>query len=144
LSILRDDRLVALHDLVEACHASAHLYALAAELMADDPRAADLQALADKRGGSADFFSERMIEAGDIPAGPPEERNLLEGAVARAKAVFTETGRVALLADCRARDEAVLERAEPAQTGPLRDDEKDAANELAGDVREQLRGLLKS
>jgi len=78
VSILRDDRLLALHDLVEACRSSASHAALAAELMAGDPRAPDLQALADERSADADFFAERMIAEDDIPGGPPEERSLLE------------------------------------------------------------------
>lgn len=143
MSLLRDDRLVALHDLVEACRDSARHCALAAELMEDDPRAADLQALADKRAAEADFFSERMIAEDDIPGGPPEERSLIETVFARAKALFAEEGMDALLADCREQEIAVLQQADAALHAPLREDECAAAKALAEDAGRQVDTLLK-
>jgi hypothetical protein len=141
VSILRDDRLVALHDLVEACRASASHCALAAELMADAPPSGDLRILAEQRGGEADFFATRMIEEDDIPGGPPEERSLLQAALARAKAAFADDGWDALLADCRKQEEVVLQQAEAAHSAPLRDDEKAAAAALAADARRRLETL---
>ncbi|GAB4360529.1 MAG: hypothetical protein Kow00114_14240 [Kiloniellaceae bacterium] len=138
MSILRDERLVALHDLVEACRSSASHAALAAELMAGDSRAAALQALADQRAADADFFAERMIAEGDIPGGPPEERSLLDAALARARAAFADEGWAALLADCRAQEETVCRQAQAAQGAPLRDDERIAAEALAGRAQEAL------
>jgi len=142
VSLLRDDRLVALHDLVEACRASAQHGTLAAQHMAGDPRAANLQELADRRAGAADFFAGRMIAEDDIPGGPPEERGLLEAALARAKAAFAEEGMAALLADCRLREEAVLRQAEAAQEAPLREDERAAAQRLAADAARHLATLF--
>jgi len=143
LSILRDERLVALHDLVEACRASASHCTLVAEAMAEDSRAKELQALAGQRNGEADFFGKRMIAEDDIPEGPPEERSLLQAALARGKAALAEDGEEALLADCRAREEEVLRQAEAARGAPLRDDEKAAAAALAEDARRRLDGLFK-
>ena len=144
MSILRDERLVALHDLVEACRASASHCEMAAEALSGDSRAEALQALAAQRNREADFFAERMIEEDDIPAGPPEERGLLQTALARGKAAVADDGGAALLADCREQEEAVLQQAEAGQQAPLRDDEKAAAATLAADVRRRLEGLLKS
>ena len=141
MSILRDDRLLALHDLVEACRSSASHAALAAELMADDPRAPDLQALADERSADADFFAERMIAEDDIPGGPPEERSLLDAARARARAAFADDGWETLLNDCREQEQAVCRQAEAVRSAPLRDDEKIAAEALAGRAREALARL---
>lgn len=141
MSILRDERLVALHDLVEACRSSASHAALAAELMVDDPRARDMQALADQRSADADFFAERMIAEDDIPGGPPEERSLLDAALARVRAAFADEGWEALLDDCRAQEEAVRRQAETARVAPLRDDEKVAAEALADRAREALARL---
>ena len=143
MSLLRDDRLVALHDLVEACRASAQHCALAADLMADDPRAAALQALGRKRAAEADFFGGRMIAEDDIPGGPPEERSLLETALARAKAAFADEGMDVLLADCREQEVAVLQQAEAARHAPLRDDELAAAKALAEDAGRRLDTLFK-
>lgn len=143
MSLLRDDRLVVLHDLVEACRASSRHCTLAAELMADDPRAAELRALGSERAAQADFFGARMIAEGDIPAGPPAERSLLETALARAKAVFVDEGMDALLADCREQEVAVLQEAEAARHRPLRDDEKAAATALADDAGHRLDTLFK-
>jgi len=143
LSILRDERLVALHDLVEACRASASSCALVAELMADDPRVGDLTALADRRNSDADFFGNRMTAEGDIPEGPPEERNLLQIALAGARAAFADAGLDAFLADCRAQENAVRQRAEAAQRAPLHDDERAAAAVLAEDAGRRLEALLK-
>lgn len=147
MSLLRDDRLVTLHDLVEACRDSARHCSLAAEFMAEDPRAGALRSLAEQRAGEADFFGDRMIAEDDIPGSAPEERSLLETALARAKAAFAEEGLETLLADCRAQEVAVLQQAEAAQHAPLRDDEKAAAKALAEDAGRQLetffaRGLL--
>lgn len=143
MSLLRDDRLVILHDLVEACRASSRHCALAADLMAEDPRAGDLRNLAAQRAGAADFFGGRMIAEDDIPGGPPEERSLLETALARAKAAFAEEGMDTLLADCRAQEVVVLQQAEAARHAPLRDDEKQAAKALAEDAGRRIDTLLK-
>ncbi len=133
MSILRDERLVALFDLVEACRSSASHAALAAEIMTGDPRAGDLQALADRRNNDADFFAERMIAEGDIPGGPPEERSLVGTALAQLRATLDDKGEEALLDDCRAQEEALRQQAEAARQAPLRDDEKAAAARLADD-----------
>lgn len=142
MSLLRDSRLVALHDLVEVCRASAQHCVLAADLMADDPRAAALRELGSERSGQADFFGERMIAEDDIPGGPPEERSLLETTLARAKAVFADRGMDALLADCRDQEVRVLQQAEAARHQPLREDEQAAAKALAEDAGRRLETLL--
>ncbi|MGD1876951.1 MAG: hypothetical protein ACFB13_05550 [Kiloniellaceae bacterium] len=141
MSILRDERLVALHDLVEACRGSESHAALAAELMAEDPRAKALQELAERRRADADFFGARMIAEDDIPAGPPEERNLLQTALARARAAFDNEGWDALVADCREQENLVRQQAETAHSAPLRDDEKAAAQSLAADAAKSLQAL---
>lgn len=143
VNLLRDDRLVALHDLVAACRDSARHCTLAAEVMQDDPRAAELRALADQRNREADFFGERMIAEDDIPEGAPEERSLFETAFARARAVFAEEGLNALLADCREQEVAVLQQADAALHAPLREDECAAARALAEDAGRRLDTLLK-
>ena len=143
MNLLRDDRLVVLHDLVAACRAASQHCVLAAELLPDDPRAPALQALGEERADAADFFGERMIADDDIPGGPPAERSLVETALARAKAVFADAGRDALLADCREQEVVVLQEAEAARHGPLRDDEKAAAKALAEDAGRRLETLFK-
>ena len=143
MNLLRDERLVVLHDLVEACRTSSQHCVLAAESLPDDPRAAALQELGDKRAAAADFFGERMIAEDDIPGGPPAERSLVETTLARARAVFADAGMGALLADCREQEVAVLQQAEAARHGPLRDDEKAAAEALAEDAGRQLETLFK-
>jgi hypothetical protein len=143
LSILRDDRLVALHDLVEACRNASRHHLLAAELMVDDPRAGELRALAEQRGREADFFGERMIAEDDIPGGPPEERSLLESALARAKGALTDAAWDSLVEDCRSQEEALVTQAEEAAKAPLRNDEKQAARALAEDARRRLESFLK-
>ena len=143
MSLLRDDRLVTLHDLVEACRASSQHCLLAAELMPEDPRAAALRDLGGRRAADADFYGERMVAEDDIPGGPPAELSFIETALARARAAFADEGFGALLADCREREVAVLKEAEAACHGPLRDDEKAAARALAQDAAERLETLFK-
>lgn len=143
MSFLRDDRLVTLHDLVEACRASSQHCQLAAELMPEDPRAGVLRDLGRRRAADADFFGERMIAEDDIPGGPPAELSFIETALARARAVLADEGFDALLADCRERELAVLKEAEAACHGPLRDDEKEAAKALARDAAKRLDTLFK-
>jgi len=53
LSLLRDDRLVTLHDLVEVCRAASQHCLLAAESMPGDPRAAALRDLGERRAADA-------------------------------------------------------------------------------------------
>lgn len=144
MSILRDDRLVALHDLVEVCRNASRHHLLAAELMVDDPRADDLRALAGQRDREAEFFADRMIAEDDIPGGPPEERSLLESALARAKGALTDTPWESLVEDCRLQEEAVIEQAGAAAKAPLREDEQAAAKTLAEDARRRLETLLKA
>jgi hypothetical protein len=144
LSILRDDRLVALHDLVEASRNASRHHLLAAELMVDDPRAEELRVLAAQRGREADFFGDRMIAEDDIPGGPPEERSLLESALARAKGAFTDAAWESLVEDCRLQEETVAAQAEAAGAAPLRDDEQQAARALAEDARRRLESFLKA
>jgi hypothetical protein len=115
-----------------------------AEAMSEDSRAEALEALAGQRNREADFFGKRMIAEDDIPAGPPEERSLLQAALARGKAVLAEDGGDALLADCRVQEEEVLRQAEAARGAPLRDDEKTAAAALAEDARRRLDSLFKA
>lgn len=143
MSLLRDDRLVALYDLVEACRASSQHCLLAAELLPEDPRAEALRALGERRAADADFFGERMVAEGDIPGGPPAERSFIETALARARAAFADEGFDALLADCRERELAVLKEAEAACHGPLRDDEIAGAKVIARDAAERLETLFK-
>ena len=144
MSILRDDRLVALHDLVEACREASRHHLQAAEFMADDPRAAQLRALAEQRSREADFFGERMIAEDDIPAGAPEERSLLDSALARARDALGEASGEALLEDCRAQEEAVITAAEQACRAPLQSDEQQAAKSLVEDARRRLETLFKA
>lgn len=143
MSILRDDRLVTLHDLVEACRASSQHCLLAAELMPEDPRAEALRQLGERRAADADFYGERMVAEDDIPGGPPAELSFIETALARARAAFANEGFDALLADCRERELAVLKEAEAACHSPLRDDEIEAAKGIARDAAERLETLFK-
>ena len=145
MSILRDERLVALHDLVEVCRTASRHHHLAAELIAEslagDRRAEELRALADQRAREADFFGERMLAENDIPAGPPAERSLLESIVAYGKGALSDAVQ-SLLADCRAQEEEVLARAVAAAGAPLRGDERQAAAALAEDARRRLELLF--
>ncbi|HEY9539057.1 MAG TPA: hypothetical protein VIS03_15795 [Kiloniellaceae bacterium] len=143
MTLFRDDRLVALHDLVEACRSSARHCLLAAESMPNDPRCEELRALGEKRTANADFFGARMIAEDDIPGGPPEERSLVETVLARARAVFADEGMDALLADCREQEVAVLQQAEAACHAPLRKDEKAAAKALTDDAGRRLDTLFR-
>src|SRR3546814_15586793 len=94
LTLFRDDRLVALHDLVEACRSSAPHCLLAAESMPNDPRCEELRALGETRPANPAFFGSRMIAAHAIPGGPPDQRSLVVTVLARARAVFPhEIGR---------------------------------------------------
>jgi hypothetical protein len=144
VNILRDDRLVALHDLVEACRNASRHHLLAAETLAGDPRAAELHALAEQRSREADYFGERMIAEDDIPAGPPAERSLLESALARAKGALTDSAVESQLEECRAQEETLLAKAGEAGKAPLRDDENKAVADLAEDARRRLETLFKS
>jgi len=143
VSILRDERLLALHDLVSACRASSSHCEQAAELLAKDPKAGGLKALAQRRREAADFFGERMVEADDIPEGQPEELSLLQTVLARAKTAFAHDGGAALLEVCRVQEEEVEKCARAAAGTELGQAEQAAADALARDARSQLDSLLK-
>jgi len=142
VSILRDERLLALHDLVAACRASSSHCSHAAGLLPGDRRAQALEELAARRHEAAEFFAEHMVEADDIPEGQPEELNLLESALAGARAAFANDGGAALIETCRAQEKKVEEAARAAAGAELGAAEKSATEALARDARRCLDEVL--
>lgn len=113
-------------------------------MLSEDPRAAELSALATRRRQDAERFCEQILETDDIPAAPPEELGLLEIALASAKAAFAEDGGTALLESCRLQEENLLRQVEAATEAPLRSSETAAARDLAASARSWLDGLLRT
>ena len=143
MSILRDERLLALHDLVEACRASAQQTEIAAEVLSEGSLVKQLEALAAQRRRDAEELCEPILESEDIPPALPEERGLLESAVAAAKAAFAADGGAAILEDCREKEQNVLRCAEAAAKAPLLGNEKTRVERLAADARKRLSDLSK-
>ncbi len=144
MNLLRDDRLVALNDLIEACREAARTYEAAAETLQDNPLSQSLYALSKERDRKADFLAQRVREDGDIPAGPPEEIATLATAATKAKALLSDDRVTVIRADCARQEKAVLDQAVSAQNCYLKDDEYALAAQLAAEAQENLESLLRS
>lgn len=129
MKILRDERTVALGEVIVACHQVAEVCKTAADAAGNEAVANALHELAENRERVAhELHREAERQLGETPADSvPEERTLFEKAATRLTGLVDEPG---LLDRCRDKEDAVAATAE-------------AALRLlpAGDIRERLVAL---
>jgi uncharacterized protein (TIGR02284 family) len=88
--MLRDDRQVALNQVIEAALSAAHAHEQGAALLEDDPeRAAALQALAEQRSHSATVLGEHLRRLGDLPKEPDADLETARDLLARVRVAFS-------------------------------------------------------
>lgn len=89
--MLRDDRQVALNQVIEAALSAAHAYEQGAALLEDYPqRATALRARAEQRGRSATMLGEHLRRLGDLPKEPDADLEIAKDLVARVRVAFSE------------------------------------------------------
>ena len=112
MSILRDETLVAINDLIVACRESANLLRTGADALNDHPAGRGLRDLADKRTSDADDLAAVVAKMEDVANAPNEEKELLTSAVTRLKAALSADEVVQILRDCKRCENGVAESAE--------------------------------
>jgi uncharacterized protein (TIGR02284 family) len=130
-----------LNDLLVDCKASAEDYEQAAELAASGRLADFFRATADYRWQLADRLAAQVRDLGDLPREPDPDRQLLDHALTRLKAVLHLTGDRDLIGERREDDGELLEAARSTLELDLPDPARDAVRSLVDHVRESLEAL---
>ena len=86
--MLRDERQARLNDLLVACKATAEDYEQAAELAESSALTEFFRATADYRWELADILARQVRDLHDLPREPDPDRQLLDHALTRLKAVL--------------------------------------------------------
>ncbi len=105
--MLRDDRQVALNQVLVACEEAAERHLLAAERLADDAESALLASLARERADVAEELAEEVRRLGDLPDTPDADREAVEEVIGWIKTALGGDEREHLLAQAD-KDEAIL------------------------------------
>jgi uncharacterized protein (TIGR02284 family) len=89
--MLRDDRQVALNQVIEAALTAARAHEQGATLLEDDPEpAAALRALAGRRSHTATLLGEHLRRLGDLPKEPDADLEAAKELLARVRVAFSE------------------------------------------------------
>jgi len=138
--VIRDERQARLNDLLVACKSSAEDYEQAAEL-AESPALADFcRATAEYRWKLADALAARVRDLHDLPREPDPDRQLLDHALTRLRAVLHLAGDRDLAAERRDDDRELLEIARVAEGTEL----PAPASETVRGVTEHVRATLEA
>ena len=112
MSIIRDEFLVALNDLIVALREAVHCHATAAEAVSNAALADALRELSRDREASADRLADVMTAKGDIPNVPADEQQLVKSAVIRLKSALSDNEILQALRDCQAAEDRLIEAAD--------------------------------
>ncbi|HEX5512912.1 MAG TPA: hypothetical protein VFY81_00805 [Gammaproteobacteria bacterium] len=107
--MLRNDTEVALHDLLEALTAAAHLYADDAEALGEDPLAGCCRKLALRREQLAAAVAAELRRRDDLPSEPDPDRETLARLGQRLRTLFSRDEREVVVAE-RLEAESAIER----------------------------------
>jgi ferritin-like protein len=138
MDILRDDYLVALNDLVQACREAALCYARAAEQDRKGTRSERLRDVASRRRDSAEDFAEMVAKEGDIPAAPSDEKEFLDDVVAQVKTAISEKALQDLLRNCAEKETAIVAAADALLKQDLEDHLREKVAALKSEAQEQM------
>lgn len=112
MKLLKDERVVALNDVITLCLDAARLYTALAEATSDPALRRRLGAVAERRKAAAASLSLEVRRLGELPAAPPqEERMLLETAAAKMKAGLAAERNAQLRQELQQKEAAVREAA---------------------------------
>jgi uncharacterized protein (TIGR02284 family) len=112
MTILRDELLVALNDLIVALREAVGVHAAAADAVSNKALADELRKLSRDRSASADRLADVVTAKGDIPNAPSDEQELLKSAVIRLKSALSDNDVLQVLRDCQTADDRVIEAAD--------------------------------
>lgn len=110
MKILRDDRTVALGEVIVACHQVAEVCETAADAASHAAVAGALRELAADRLDVADTLHRQSArQLGEMPSdSEPEERTLLRKAATRLSGLMTEPAEEGLLESCREQEDRLI------------------------------------
>ena len=116
MSLLRDERTIALGEVIAACRQAAEVCATAADAAEHEAVAAALGELAgDRERAARQLHDEAARQLGETPAdGVPEERTLFEKAATRMTGLIAGSADTGLLDRCRDQEDAIVAAAEAA------------------------------
>lgn len=137
--MLRDDRQVALGEVLVACKHAADQYREEAELAEDGGVARTFGELAARRECQALALEEHVRALGDLPREPDADRETLSALLTRLRAHLTSDRREALLSSAQASEEELAARVEEALAQELPDATVTALQALREDVAATLR-----
>lgn len=144
MDLIRDDKLVALNDLIVACREAAAFHATAADLAPESGLARDLAALSETRRSQAEELAAAVVEKDDIPNAPSGEKELLDAALARLKSAVSEDETEPLLDDCQAKEDRVAELASALLGHDLEPGLRDRVAALHGEATSRLAELRRA
>lgn len=116
MKILRDEKTIALGDVIVACHQAAEVCKSAADAAEHEAVAGALRELArDREQVVEELHREAAFRLGETPSDSvPEERMLFEKAATRLTGMVAEVADPALLDRCRDKEKAVIAAVEAA------------------------------
>ncbi len=141
MKILKDERAVALNDVIALCLDAAELYEAAADFADAASLAQALRALAGRRRAAVEALAAEVRRLDELPSAPPqEERVLLETAATQLKASLADASDRQLRSDCAEKEAAIAAAVEAAQAQPLAASALSALQALARDTAQGLDG----
>jgi len=144
MKLLRDDGLVAVNDLISLCLEAAALDRDAAASAQDPLLAQSLAALAERCQIAADRLIADLRRHHELPpTQPQDEKLLLQKVLAHAKAALAPAGDAQLLADCRAREQAIAAAAAAALGFELSDQARATIAALRDSSAHQAPGTIR-
>lgn len=116
MKMLRDEKTIALGDVIVACHEVAEVCKSAADATEHEAVARTLRDLArDRERAAEELHREAALRLGETPSDSvPEERTLFEKAATRLTGMVAESADSALLDRCRDKEKAVAAAIEKA------------------------------
>lgn len=141
--MLRDDRQVALDDVIVALENAADAYADASELLekADPEMSARFDELARRRAAAAARVTEHLRATGDLPSEPDQDLETVDVVIRHLKAQFAAPEWDELTTEALSREEEIAAKVEAATATGLPDPALDTLKRLEQDVRETIEAL---
>lgn len=142
MPMLRDDRQVALNDVIVLCRDAADHYRDAAALLERGEPARLLDDLARRRAQAADELARHSRQLGDLPDEPDPDKETVDNLLTRLKALFVEDERRTVLAETEQIEAQIAAAAAAALGQPLPDTTLALLRRLEKDIQATRRRLV--
>lgn len=139
--MLRDERLVALNDVIVACKDAANGYDDAAGLAEDSTLAALFRDFGERRRQAATELDGHVRRLGDLPRGPDADAETVERLVTHMKAAFSTDERATLLQEREDAEAEIGRRIGVALDQDPPEETKTVLRRLSGEVSEAAQRL---